>query len=316
MRRIFFSVISLILCASIIISCDDDDDFTSYSGTISDHGFVDLGLPSGTLWATCNLGTNHPEEFGKYYAWGETKSYSEVDSTNISNIRYNLIRHYRGIASGLDSILFYVSHDSLFFFLSDYVLFKIHNAYNIRLERFINDSICYYISIAEDSIVYKFIPDSIFDQICTKTYYDLTTYKHYDWLSQTINKYKPYSSLKEEDDAALDNWGKSWRVPTKEEIYELRHVCKWTWTKLNGVYGYKVEGLNGNNIFLPSGGYINKESSIVLQNMYGLYWCSNMDLFQSGSVMYGASGLFFMDDSYSEGLRECWYGSTIRPVIN
>ena len=36
------------------------------------HEFVDLGLPSGTLWATCNVGANSPEEYGDYFAWGET----------------------------------------------------------------------------------------------------------------------------------------------------------------------------------------------------------------------------------------------------
>ena len=34
-----------------------------------DHTYVDLGLPSGTLWATCNLGANLPEEYGDYFAW-------------------------------------------------------------------------------------------------------------------------------------------------------------------------------------------------------------------------------------------------------
>ncbi|MBQ9559109.1 MAG: Ig-like domain-containing protein [Bacteroidaceae bacterium] len=36
------------------------------------HEYVDLGLPSGTLWATCNIGANAPEDFGDYFAWGET----------------------------------------------------------------------------------------------------------------------------------------------------------------------------------------------------------------------------------------------------
>ena len=40
-------------------------------GTIEEY--VDLCLPSGTLWATCNLGANSPEEYGDYYAWGETE---------------------------------------------------------------------------------------------------------------------------------------------------------------------------------------------------------------------------------------------------
>ena len=38
------------------------------------HQYVDLGLPSGTLWATCNIGANYPWEYGNYYAWGETKT--------------------------------------------------------------------------------------------------------------------------------------------------------------------------------------------------------------------------------------------------
>lgn len=39
----------------------------------TEHEYVDLGLPSGTLWATCNIGANSPEEYGDYFAWGETE---------------------------------------------------------------------------------------------------------------------------------------------------------------------------------------------------------------------------------------------------
>ena len=37
------------------------------------HEYVDLGLPSGTLWATCNVGASSPEDCGDYFAWGETE---------------------------------------------------------------------------------------------------------------------------------------------------------------------------------------------------------------------------------------------------
>lgn len=43
-----------------------------YRKLSSDHAFVDLGLPSGTLWATCNIGANSREEYGDYFSWGET----------------------------------------------------------------------------------------------------------------------------------------------------------------------------------------------------------------------------------------------------
>lgn len=38
------------------------------------HEYVDLGLPSGLLWATCNIGASSPEDYGDYYAWGETST--------------------------------------------------------------------------------------------------------------------------------------------------------------------------------------------------------------------------------------------------
>ena len=38
------------------------------------HEWVDLGLPSGTLWATCNIGAESPEQVGDYFAWGEIET--------------------------------------------------------------------------------------------------------------------------------------------------------------------------------------------------------------------------------------------------
>lgn len=45
-------------------------------GYYNGHEYVDLGLPSGTLWATCNLGATKPEDYGDFYAWGETQTKS------------------------------------------------------------------------------------------------------------------------------------------------------------------------------------------------------------------------------------------------
>ncbi|MBR2493465.1 MAG: hypothetical protein IKB64_08440, partial [Paludibacteraceae bacterium] len=38
------------------------------------YQYVDMGLPSGLLWATCNLGSNKSTEFGDYFAWGEIQT--------------------------------------------------------------------------------------------------------------------------------------------------------------------------------------------------------------------------------------------------
>ena len=45
------------------------------------HPFVDLGLPSGLLWATCNVGATSPEQAGLYFAWGETVGYTAEQVT-------------------------------------------------------------------------------------------------------------------------------------------------------------------------------------------------------------------------------------------
>lgn len=53
---------------SLHIYCSDDP----YNG----HPYVDLGLPSGLKWATCNIGAELPWETGLYFAWGETVGYT------------------------------------------------------------------------------------------------------------------------------------------------------------------------------------------------------------------------------------------------
>ena len=66
------------------MSCFDVQEITIYedvtlyaqwmtiTGQHGGHCYVDLGLPSGTKWATCNVGANSPIAYGVYFAWGET----------------------------------------------------------------------------------------------------------------------------------------------------------------------------------------------------------------------------------------------------
>lgn len=51
-------------------------------GIVSGYGYVDLGLPSGRKWATCNVGAASPSFYGNYYAWGETVPKSEYTESN------------------------------------------------------------------------------------------------------------------------------------------------------------------------------------------------------------------------------------------
>ena len=65
--------------------------FTTLEGTFENgHEYVDLGLPSGLLWATCNVGANYPEDYGNYYAWGETTTKSDYSSSNNPTYRLSI----------------------------------------------------------------------------------------------------------------------------------------------------------------------------------------------------------------------------------
>ena len=68
MKKILL-LIAIALPFVFISSCGDDKDEPV---TPDNHEYVDLGLPSGTLWATCNIGAANPEDMGDYFAWGET----------------------------------------------------------------------------------------------------------------------------------------------------------------------------------------------------------------------------------------------------
>ena len=52
------------------------NDTSNVINTHNGHGFVDLGLPSGTLWATCNVGAKEAEQAGLYFALGETTGFT------------------------------------------------------------------------------------------------------------------------------------------------------------------------------------------------------------------------------------------------
>lgn len=150
--------------------------------------YVDLGLSSGTLWATHNLGATKPEELGYQFRWGEVHSYCFSDT--------------------------YKWHDASSSYKSEDGTFSILDVYEMDKPEY---------------------------NIMTK-YNTLSSYGNID------NK----TTLELADDAANFNWGGSWRMPTKEELEELRTECTWIWCTENDVKGYKVTGPNGKSIFLPT----------------------------------------------------------------
>lgn len=71
MKKKFLFSLGLLMSWLTLSSFTDGPD--NLENQVNGHEYVDLGLPSGIKWATCNVGASTPEECGGYYAWGETE---------------------------------------------------------------------------------------------------------------------------------------------------------------------------------------------------------------------------------------------------
>ena len=169
MRKFFFA------CFLMVIHCG--------LTMAANYEYVDLGLTSKTLWATCNVGASVPEDYGNFYAWGET--------TTKSSFTWNTYTHCGGTET---------------------------TPYDIG-----------------SSIV--------------GTSYDVAT-------------------------AVM---GDDWCMPTLDQFNELVKECTFDLRSLNGVVGYKVDGPNGNYIFLPLAGY-KYDSSYDYKTTRGYYWSGTSDV--------------------------------------
>ena len=170
------------------------------------HEYVDLGL--SVKWATMNVGANVPEEYGDYFAWGETepKDYSDWETYKWCKGSYNTMT--------------------------------------------------------------KYCTDSKYGTVDNKTVLELS------------------------DDAAHANWGGTWRMPTLDEIKELRYYCSWEWITQKGVEGHKVTGPNGNSIFLPAAGS---------RGDYGLNDAGSGGYYRSSSLYPGTDYYAYFLYFYSGG---------------
>ena len=153
-----------------------------------------------------------------------------------------------------------------------------------------------------------------------KDVYDWSTYKWCNGSETTLTKYNTSRSygtvdnkttLEMSDDAARANWGGEWRMPTDEEMTELRELCTWTWTAQYGVKGYKVTSKNnGNSIFLPAAGYC-LDGSLYYGSLEGCYWSSSLLSDYPGNA-YALSFYLSSVDWYG---RDRDYGFSVRPVL-
>lgn len=93
--------------------------------------------------------------------------------------------------------------------------------------------------------------------------------------SEKYNKPGHVFTLERADDAASNEWGGKWRIPTRSEWSELMENCDYSWTTEDGVPGVLLTSkINGNTLFLPASGM--KSGTVKKKSgEWGCYWMSN-----------------------------------------
>lgn len=223
------------------VTVPNDNMVTDYKNVektekVINYEYVDLGLPNGTLWATCNVGASSETESGVFFQWGD-----------ISGVSESLVGKY-----------------------SD-------ENYSWATAPFNNGSSDY------DSTYF----DSVKDTVC------------------------PNGILAEEYDTATHIMGSDWRMPTWDELKELKDNTTKELTQMNGVNGMKFTSKKDESkyIFIPATG----ECYYGLMNDVGdtgYVWSSSLGT----SSLYNAYGLYF-DSKYcaSSSTFRC-YGRAVRGV--
>ncbi len=179
--------------------------------TVNGHIFVNLGLPSGLYWATCNVGAETETDYGNYYAWGETTTKSSYNNNNST--------WYGEYHSG-----------------------------------------------------------------------DLTP----------------------SEDAATANWGEGTRMPTYDEMRELKNNCTWEWQNNynnTSVNGFLATGPSGQSVFFPAAGYRNGPD-LSNAGSYGYYWTSSP---YSGSGYFSCELAFYSGEVHTSNSHRC-NGQSVRAV--
>ena len=127
-----------------------------------------------------------------------------------------------------------------------------------------------------------------------------------------------------EYDVATTKWGSDWRLPSKENFDELIDKCKWTLIRYKDTYGARVEGPNGNSIFLPIPG-VKIKTKLDRERYYSQYWtdspqkisslkCANILTLKlvDSSDGFDGDGIGFLATTYYYGIA--YNGSSVRAV--
>jgi hypothetical protein len=224
------------------------------------HEYVDLGLPSGTLWATCNIGADKPEDFGDYFQWGDILSYKcdfvalkKLEEENLRAKMSHQLKHSPLSSESKSS--FSILLDGV-----DYKYFLKDSSKIVLTERSKIDT--------SDIMVIK---------------YSTGKYKSACFWGTADNK----TELELTDDAAYVKWGSNWRIPTVTQLEELMNprYTRQEYIVRNGVCGCLISSKKNmdQSVFLPAArsanvaGFETTEGKVGIANV-GYYWSRNLEV--------------------------------------
>ena len=218
---------------------------------------VDLGLPSGTKWAKCNLYAQTETDYGYYFQWGDTIGYPTAGVTTINR---EGVYNWEG-----NDIAWIVKQKN------DGKIFT----YN--------------------TTPYQTNESAAFTDSATKwsKYVGSTTSSYKDPSATDEDALK--TVLDPKDDAAYVHMGEGWRMPTEAQFNELLNGTTNAW--VTDYNGSGINGLlftsktNGNTLFIPAAGE-GYDQRITRVGTYGYVWSNNINI----SSPYGINELNFNKD--------------------
>lgn len=247
---------------------------------------VDLGLPNGTLWAKMNVGASSPEDYGLFFAWGETTGYSSVYANPMTDHSFDWAS-YKWMASGQSSW----ESITKYTFADDQTTASWYDN-----GTFIGDGKTE-LESADDAATanwgsaWKMPTHAQWQELAANCYWEWTT----DYSG--VAGYIVYAIKNEADKGKMKD--------SQGDVYDISSEGG---AVLQGSYSPTDDP----HIFLPAAGYRNDTRLLDQGLRRGYYWSSELHSDNS----YNAWRLFFRDGKvFADSFKDRSYGQCVRPVL-
>lgn len=294
--------------------------------------YVDFDLPSGLLWAKCNLGEEgfygEPYDYGDYFAWAETEPYYESISGN-GNVTWKqgkeagydwasykwICPYYSNYERGITKYTLEDDRKNTYWYGSWVYRKALEDGFEGTNEEFISNM--------------TFFPKEDRERFMQANGFYGTWEEFMSEVQNTVflgdnGDGVEHWELKDydyEDDAARQILGSGWRIPTTADWEELVNKTNWEWTddyEGHGVAGFIVSSKKNakKSIFLPAAGGC---SGTGIYSCF-VYWSASLSEYDYDTMHADVMDAYYIED---EGMRipqifvtDRCNGYPIRPVTD